>query len=97
MTSDAQSASLPTYNVTPSSHLGSPEYNVHKLQSDLNPTMNPAKTDHLSFEDSSYLIGKVFRDDEDELLYKVLSVYKYKGVTRATQPLQEDLYCRMVR
>ena len=87
MTSDAGIASVPTDNVA-SSHLGnSPEYNDNNLQSDLHSTMNPAKTDHLSFEDSSYLIGKVFRDDEDELLYKILSVYKYKGYLAVTRGL----------
>ena len=33
------------------------------------------KTDHLRSEDATYLIG-TFRDDEDELIYKVLSIYK---------------------
>ena len=35
--------------------------------------MNPTKTDHLSSEDSTYLISKLFRDDEDELIYKIPS------------------------
>ena len=30
-------------------------------------------------EDYASLIGKDFRDDEDELVYRILSVYKYKG------------------
>ena len=55
--------------------------------SDMYSFIDPTKTDHLSSEDPSYLIGKLFRDDEDELIYKVLSIYKYKGYLAVTRGL----------
>ena len=54
--------------------------------------MNPTKTDHLSSEDSTYLISKLFRDDEDgfpskEQIYKIPSAYKYKRYFAVTRGL----------
>ena len=85
---DVERTSSPTNTVAPS-HLNEsqlPEYNENRLQSDL-CSRDPNKTDHLSSGDPTYLIGKLFKDDEDELIYKVLSIYKYKGYLAVTRGL----------
>ena len=85
---DVEPTSSPTNTVAPS-HLNEnqlPEYNDNRVQSDL-CSRDPTKTDHLSSGDPTYLIGKLFRDDEDELIYKVLSIYKYKGYLAVTRGL----------
>ena len=46
-----------------------PADNVDILVSNLEP-------DQLLSEDDESLMGKDFRDDEDELVYRILSVYK---------------------
>jgi len=46
-----------------------------------------SKSDQLTSEDTNGVIGRLFRDDEDTLIYKVLSVYKYRGHDAVTRGL----------